>query len=79
MVHSTLYKKSHNAVVQRIKRAVMGMWCTVSDDRAVGSAILRPDLVLKKNRDLLILDVTVPFENGLEAFAVVRRTEGREI
>lgn len=57
----------------------MGMWCTVSDDRAVGSAILRPDLVLKKNRDLLILDVTVPFENGLEAFAVVRRTKGREI
>lgn len=39
----------------------------VSEDKVLGSARLRSDLVLKKNHDILIIDVTVPFENGLKA------------
>lgn len=34
---------------------------------------LRPDLVLKKDKDVLIFDATVHFENGLEALAEARR------
>lgn len=53
----------------------MGRWSIVSEDRAVGNGRQRQDLVLKKNRDLLILDITVPFENGADAFDVARKTK----
>lgn len=73
-VHYNLYKKRHSAVVDRIKKAAMSRWSAVREDRAVGSDNLRPDLVLKKIHELLILGITVPFENGTEAFVVARRT-----
>lgn len=60
-------------VVERIKKAVMGRWSIISEDQVVRSANVRPDLVLKKNNDILILDITVPFENGLEVLTEARR------
>lgn len=38
-----------------------------------GTQNFRPDLVIQKGRDILIIDVTVPFDNGLESFKEARR------
>lgn len=63
----------HNAVDVRIKIAATDLWTIISEDRAKGSANLRPDLVLKKNNYILIKDITIPFENGLEALEEARQ------
>lgn len=39
----------------------------------VGGGGLKPDLVIKKGKDILILDITVPFENGLVALEEARQ------
>lgn len=72
MVHSTLYKKRHDAVVNRVKKAAINRWEVMTENQVIGSGNLKPDLVLKKGKEVLILDVTVSFENGLEAFTVAR-------
>lgn len=69
MRHSNLMKKTHNDIVTRIKKAAIGRWFVISEDKVLGGARLHTDIVLKMNRDILIIDVTVPFENGLEALA----------
>lgn len=45
-----------------------GQVALLSEDMAVGGINISPGFVLKKNNYILILNVTVPFENGLEAF-----------
>lgn len=45
----------------------------MGEDHVVGTEDLRPDLVVRKGKDLIIFDVMVPFENGLEAFDEARR------
>lgn len=50
MVHSTLYKKRHDAVVSRVKKAAMNRWEVMTENQVIGSFDLRPDLVLKKKR-----------------------------
>lgn len=60
-------------VVERIKKAAMGRWSLIGEDQVVGSSNVRPDLVLKKNNDILILDITVPFGNGLGALTEARK------
>lgn len=72
MVHSTLYKKRHDAVVSRVKKAATNRWEVMTENQVIGSGNLKPDLVLKKGKDVLILDVAIPFENGLEALADAR-------
>lgn len=74
MKHSTLYKRRHNAVVERIKKAAMGRWIVIGEDQVVGTTNnRRPDLVLRKGNDIMILDITCPFENGLQAFQDARK------
>lgn len=73
MYHSTLYKRRHNAVVDRIKKVALGRWNVISEDRTVGGTNHSPDLVLRKGNDILILDIMCPFENGLEAFEQARK------
>ena len=55
--------KRHNDIVERIKRAAMDRWEVIGENQKFGAEDLRPDLVLKKDNDMLILDVTVQFEN----------------
>lgn len=45
----------------------------MNEDRAVRSTYQQPDLVLSKGNDILIIDVTFSFENGLEAFKMTRK------
>lgn len=56
----------------------MDRWAVLGEDWVMGTENLRPDLVIQKNNEILILDITVPFENGLEAFAEARRIKERK-
>lgn len=73
MVHSTIYKKRHDTIIKRVKNAAGTRWSVMGESEKMGSEDRRPDLVLKKDKDVLILDATVPFDNGLEALAKGRR------
>lgn len=70
--YSTLYKKQHDAVVSRVKTAALNRWEVMTENQVIGSGKLKPDLVLKKGEDVPILDVVIPFENGLEALTDAR-------
>ena len=64
----------HDAILDRIVKAVPASLGTVSINRKVAdsSLALRPDLVVTDvaNRKVVIMDVTVPFENRYEALVV---------
>ena len=50
----------------------MGRWEVIGEDQRLGTENLRLELVLKKENDILIVDVTAPFEKGLKAFEDAR-------
>lgn len=75
MVLSTLYKKRHNVIVSRVKKAASERWTVLEEDQVLGIQNLRPDLVVQKGNDIIIFDATVPFENGLEAFSSARNSK----
>lgn len=68
MVHSTLYRKRHNTIVNKRKKATANRFAIMGDDQIIWNQNLRPDLVVRKVNDVIIFDLTVPFENGLEDF-----------
>lgn len=72
MVRSTLYRKRHNVIVDSIKKAASDRWAIVGENSVVGTENLKPDLVVRKRNEIIIIDVTVPFENGLYAFDKAR-------
>lgn len=73
MIHSTLYKKRHDAVVSRVKKAAGQCWKVMLKNQVIGGAKLRPDILLKKGKDVLIIEATFPFENGQEALTLARK------
>lgn len=54
MCHSTLMKRRHNAIIDRIKKACGERWKIISEDRVIGTENCRPDLVVQKNNDGLL-------------------------
>nr|XP_045604827.1 uncharacterized protein LOC123762356 [Procambarus clarkii] len=59
--------KRHNALVQRIMKAAEGrFWKVITENQPIPGidSTLRLDIVLKKNGEVLLIDVTCPFENG---------------
>ena len=66
----------HDAILDRIVKAVPASLGTASINRKVAdsSSALRPDLVVTDmaNRKVVIVDVTVPFENRYEALEAAR-------
>lgn len=73
MRNSDAYQKRHNCVVERIKKAALPKFHIISENQRTDPEInLRPDLVLVKNNICYIIDVTVPFENRMEAFKTAR-------
>lgn len=72
MVHSNLMKNGHNEIVKRIKKAAEARWTIIGEDRVVGTENCRLDLVIQKGNYAIIIDITVPFDNGLKAFTQAR-------
>ncbi|KAF0713258.1 Reverse transcriptase domain-containing protein, partial [Aphis craccivora] len=68
MRYTALYLARHNAIVTRIKKAASTKFEVLSENQALGDQGLRPDLVLKKGPNIYVVDVTVPFDNRMEAF-----------
>lgn len=60
----------HDKVVQRIKKAASGKWNVLKEDQPFGkNRKRRPDLILTNGNDeALVIDITIPFDNGLDAF-----------
>lgn len=56
----------HNRIVKRLRDAgtVKKRWAIYADNQLIGSERLRPDLILIKNNEALVLDVACPFQNG---------------
>jgi hypothetical protein len=78
MRHSNAMQMRHNALVERIKTTARYLhWTTISENQTVPGTDQtgRPDLVLQKNGQAIIIDVTCPFENGNTAFTVARDTK----
>lgn len=70
-----LITKRHNRIVDRLRDAAAGRWQVFSENRPIGSESLRPDLVLTKDREAIIIDATVTFENGEDAFSSARQAK----
>ena len=74
MRYSQLYTRRHNAVVNRVKKAAQSKYTVLAENEAVVGT-LRPDLVIVRNGSATVIDVTIPFENRLEALAEARRVK----
>lgn len=68
----------HNAIVERIIKAKKRDWRIVSTNQVVGDEGLRPDIVLEKGDEAIILDITVPYENRTSAFVSAREEKRRK-
>ncbi|XP_069193512.1 uncharacterized protein [Procambarus clarkii] len=71
MTYSDAYRRIHNALLDKVKIAVLGRhWKVISENQRVLStdSVLKPDLVIEDN-ELLIIDITCPVENTGAAFA----------
>ncbi|XP_075530167.1 uncharacterized protein LOC142563503 [Dermacentor variabilis] len=58
----------HNAIVARIRKAALGRFTVTAENQVVGTTPHKPELVLARGEEALILDVCCPFENRLQAF-----------
>ena len=71
----TQMRERHNLIVDRIANAVR--FGDVTTDRAVQNSglRLRPDIVVEEKDDVLIIDVTCPFDNDDSALADAAQTK----
>nr|XP_050025004.1 uncharacterized protein LOC126519686 [Dermacentor andersoni] len=65
----------HNTIVARIKKAALGRFTVIAENQVVGTTSLKPDLVLARGEEALLLDVCCPFENRLQAFQDARKAK----
>jgi hypothetical protein len=71
MRYTDLFTRRYNAVVNRIRKAAESKYTNLAEnDVVLGN--LRPDLVIVKNNKATIIDITVPFENRMEALNQAR-------
>ncbi|KAL1475339.1 hypothetical protein MTO96_037355 [Rhipicephalus appendiculatus] len=67
-----MYTPRHNAVVTRLRTAASRDNIIAFENRPVGDTGLRPDLVLVRGEEAIVLDVACPFEKTREAFTKTR-------
>lgn len=72
MRYSRKYVERHNKVLNRIKKAAGDRWRVYSEDQTIDDSRLRPDLVLAKDDNAIIIDVKITFENGDGSFQAAR-------
>ncbi|XP_065311918.1 uncharacterized protein [Dermacentor albipictus] len=75
MARSAMYTARHNNIIARLRTASRNRFAIASENRPVGTTNLRPDLVLVRGEEAIILVVCCPFDNRLEAFAAARATK----
>ncbi|XP_064462374.1 uncharacterized protein LOC135372848 [Ornithodoros turicata] len=75
MRQSQAMTKRHNDIVDRVKAAAAAKYTVISENRPVGDTQLRPDLILARGEEAVIVDVTCPFENRATAFQQARTSK----
>lgn len=67
----------HDKIVKRLKKASSEKWDVLKENQPYGTnRRLRPDLILvNKESEALVIDVTMPFEAGLRSFNKARQTK----
>nr|XP_050024628.1 uncharacterized protein LOC126519062 [Dermacentor andersoni] len=75
MRQSRAMTERHNAIVARNKKAALGSFAVIAENHVVGTTSLKPDLVLARGEEALILDVCCPLENRLQAFQDARKAK----
>jgi len=70
MRYTSLYLARHNSAVTRLKKAASSRCEILFENQVCGSGGLRPDLVIKKDKKIYIIDVSIPFDNRINAFKV---------
>jgi len=68
----------HNAIVDRVIHAKRHDWDVIALNQSIGDEGLRPDIILKKGDEALILDITIPYENRPQAFETARNEKKRK-
>ncbi|XP_074834024.1 uncharacterized protein T26G10.4-like [Carettochelys insculpta] len=72
MVHSAAWQCRHNAIQDRLVKALPPTLGSVTVDSSIPGtdSLLRPDIVMTNewSKKVLIVDITVPFENRMVAF-----------
>nr|XP_037284215.1 uncharacterized protein LOC119176986 [Rhipicephalus microplus] len=75
MWQSRAMTERHNAIVARLKKAALEWFTVIGENQQVSVPGLRPDLVLARGEEALILDVCCPFDNRMQAFQEARRVK----
>ncbi|KAM7301587.1 uncharacterized protein ISCGN_017106 [Ixodes scapularis] len=73
MVQSQALTRRHNNIVNRIKAAATPKFTVTHENQPVGESSLRPDLVLARGEEAIIIDVTCPFDNRRAALLEARQ------
>ena len=62
-------RERHNSIVNRLTNAIR--FGTITTDRTIENSKLRlrPDIVMEDNNSVLIIDVTCPFDNDVDALS----------
>ncbi|KAL1481667.1 hypothetical protein MTO96_034291 [Rhipicephalus appendiculatus] len=75
MARSAVYTARHNVVVTRLRKAASRKFTVAFENRLVGDTGVRPDLVIVRGEEAIILDVACSFENTPEAFSNTRNDQ----
>lgn len=78
MHHSRALTDRHDRIVKRVKNAALRQHTVTHENRAVGDTGLRPDLVLVKGEEAIVLDICCPFDNRLGALKDAREKKIRK-
>jgi hypothetical protein len=71
MRYADLFTRRHNAVVNKVRKAAESKFTILAENEVV-LGNLRPDLVIVKSNKATIIDITVPYENMMEALNQAR-------
>lgn len=77
LCHTCCHTTRHNTVIARIRTAAATNFTVGFENRPVGDTGLRPDLVLVRGEEALVIDVACPFENTPAAFVNTRNLQVR--
>lgn len=72
MGYAASYQNRHNTIVSRLKTVLGTRYQVVSENQSLDNTMLRPDLVITNKMETIIIDVSIPFENGDAAFLETR-------
>ncbi|XP_075723831.1 uncharacterized protein LOC142765911 [Rhipicephalus microplus] len=75
MPRCALYRARHDAIVNRVRTAASREFTVSFENQAIGDTGLRPNLVLVRGEEAIVIDVTCPFKNTPDGFENARNAK----